>query len=128
MGNFTDAAADAEKCIALDPSFVKGYYRLANAQFELEKYDEAIATIRSGLQKDPTMSELTKLLRKIKQRKGGKGGGQRRPEMDEATRKEVGVLAGCASTLPILPTLPHHPLKNGPCEPIPPSSWWCVSL
>ena len=82
----------AEKCVKLEPSFVKGndiqvsssgkmsssktlsrtttllpgYHRVANAQFELEQLDAAIATIRTGLQKDTKSKDLTNLLRKIK--------------------------------------------------------------
>merc|ERR1719232_1294059 len=35
------SAEDAEECIRLNPSFVKGYYRLASAQIEMNELDEA---------------------------------------------------------------------------------------
>jgi hypothetical protein len=34
-------------------AFASGYYRLAVAQIELKEYEEALKTIRAGLQKQP---------------------------------------------------------------------------
>jgi chaperonin cofactor prefoldin len=59
------AAADAKECIRLDPSFVKGYYRLATAQMELKDWDAATATIKQGLNIDPNNPQLTKQLRQV---------------------------------------------------------------
>jgi len=51
----------------LDPSFVKGYYRLAIAQIELRNYENALATIRQGLQVEPDNPQLSKQLRTVRQ-------------------------------------------------------------
>ncbi len=58
---------DAKQCIRLDPTFIKGYYRLATAQLELRNYDAAEATIKQGLSLDANNSQLSKILRTIKQ-------------------------------------------------------------
>uniref|UniRef100_A0A7S3JX18 Uncharacterized protein n=1 Tax=Aureoumbra lagunensis TaxID=44058 RepID=A0A7S3JX18_9STRA len=66
---FDQAIADARECLRIDPEFVKGYYRLANAQLGLGLIEEALATTRRGLEKDENNSELKKLLRQIKQKR-----------------------------------------------------------
>ncbi len=43
---------DAEKCIELDPSFVKGYLRKAALQFAKREYEAAIATCEVGMEHD----------------------------------------------------------------------------
>eukprot|EP00622_Pseudochattonella_farcimen_P002204 FR737090.1.p1 GENE.FR737090.1~~FR737090.1.p1 ORF type:complete len:213 (+),score=35.36 FR737090.1:71-640(+) len=74
----------------LEPGFVKGYHRVANAQIELGEMDEAIKTIRLGLQKDPESKELSLLLRKIKTKKRGELERQKRGvNMNESMQKEM---------------------------------------
>lgn len=63
------AAADAKECIRLEPTFSKGYYRLATAQMEMKDWDGAVATIKQGLVVDANNPQLGKLLRTIKQSK-----------------------------------------------------------
>jgi len=63
------AVDDAKECIRLNPSFLKGYYRLATAQLELAEYDLATATIKQGLNIDPENSQLLRLLKTSKQKK-----------------------------------------------------------
>mmetsp|Transcript_22701 Transcript_22701/g.56103 ORF Transcript_22701/g.56103 Transcript_22701/m.56103 type:complete len:270 (-) Transcript_22701:125-934(-) len=63
------AVEDAKECIRLDPQFVKGYYRLATAQLELEEYDLAQATIKQGLAMDANNAPLLKLMGTIKKAK-----------------------------------------------------------
>ena len=60
------SAEDAKECIRLDPSFIKGYYRLAAAQMELKDFDGAMATIRQGLALDKDNSQLLKQMRTVK--------------------------------------------------------------
>jgi prefoldin subunit 1 len=50
----------------LDPSFIKGYYRLAAALMELKDFDGAMATIRQGLGIDKDNSQLLKQMRTVK--------------------------------------------------------------
>lgn len=53
----------------MDPAFVKGYYRLAVAQIELQDVDAATATIKQGLNADPNNPQLMKQLQTVKQLK-----------------------------------------------------------
>jgi len=70
---------------------MKGYYRLANAQLELEDYDMALATIKQGLSLDANNAQLLKVLRDIKLAKKSK----ERPiiptegRLDSATSQEL---------------------------------------
>lgn len=84
-----EAKADADLCIKIEPSFVKGYHRLANALFLAGKLDEATAAVRQGLQKDSNMTELNKLLRKIKAKKAALQSRRSPAQIDESTRKEI---------------------------------------
>eukprot|EP00980_Cylindrotheca_fusiformis_P009716 scaffold2143_cov125-Cylindrotheca_fusiformis.AAC.18 len=63
------AVEDAKECIRLNPQFVKGYYRLATAQLELEDYDKALAAIKQGLAIEANNAPLLKLLGAIKKAK-----------------------------------------------------------
>ncbi len=60
------AANDAKECIKVNPSFIKGYYRLANAQSEQNEFDAALATIKQGLAIEPENSQLHKQMKQIK--------------------------------------------------------------
>ena len=66
------AEKDGDMCVKLNAGFAKGYHRLANAQYLLEKYDEAMATVTEGLKKDGGFAELKKLKNKIKAKKAQK--------------------------------------------------------
>jgi tetratricopeptide (TPR) repeat protein len=55
LRNFEKASRD---CIDADPSFVRGYQRLASALEQLWEFDEAMETVEKGLGLDPTNKEL----------------------------------------------------------------------
>lgn len=69
LNQWSKAAADAKECIRLDPTFVKGYYRLVTAQIELQDYNAAAATIRQGLSVDDSNPQLLKQQRTVQQLK-----------------------------------------------------------
>ena len=69
LDQWDKARDDAKECIRLDPSFVKGYYRLASAQIALQDHDAALATIRQGLAVDPNNPQLNKQMKIAQQRK-----------------------------------------------------------
>ena len=52
-----EAINDAKECIKLNPSFVKGYYRLSSAQIEKNELDAAASTIKQGLNIEPDNSQ-----------------------------------------------------------------------
>lgn len=64
-----EAITDAKQCIKINPSFIKGYYRLATAQIEIDDLDAASATIKQGLNVEPDNSNLAKLKRNIRAKK-----------------------------------------------------------
>lgn len=49
---------DAEKCIELDPTFVKGYTRKGAVQYFMKDHEKALETYREGLKLDPNNQEL----------------------------------------------------------------------
>lgn len=69
LKDFEKAADDAKQCIKLNPAFLKGYYRLAQALMEQEDWDGAYSTVRQGLSLDGDNVQLTKQLRTIRQQK-----------------------------------------------------------
>ncbi|GMH83209.1 hypothetical protein TrST_g5129 [Triparma strigata] len=75
-GDWDASKSDATECVKLSPSFVKGYYRLTQANLELSLFDEATNVAKSGLQLDPDNSELQKQMQKqmrhIKAKKAAK--------------------------------------------------------
>ena len=69
LKDWENAAKDAKECIKINPTFLKGFYRLATAQIELNELDGAMATIKSGLAVDPDNGQLHKQLRIVKAKK-----------------------------------------------------------
>jgi tetratricopeptide (TPR) repeat protein len=47
------ALEDALICVAKDPNFFNGYFRLSSACIELQKYEDADITINAALKIDP---------------------------------------------------------------------------
>ncbi|MED6106862.1 DNA binding protein [Stylosanthes scabra] len=58
LGAMPEGLKDAEKCIELDPTFVKGYTRKGAVQFFMKEYDKALETYKEGLKLDPNNQEL----------------------------------------------------------------------
>lgn len=69
--DWESAAKDAKECIKVNPTFIKGYYRLANAQSEQNEFDAALATIKQGLAIESDNVQLLKQMRQIKARRSG---------------------------------------------------------
>jgi tetratricopeptide (TPR) repeat protein len=65
-GDWEKAANDAKECIKVNPEFIKGYYRLANAQSEQNEFEAALATIKQGMAVEPNNPQLQKQMRQIK--------------------------------------------------------------
>lgn len=58
LGALPEGLKDAEKCIELDPTFVKGYTRKGAIQFFMKEYEKALETYQEGLKHDPKNQEL----------------------------------------------------------------------
>lgn len=58
MNDYVKALGDAEKCVALNKSWAKGYVRLGAAYHGLRKYSDAINAYKSGLAIEPTNATL----------------------------------------------------------------------
>lgn len=64
--DWASSADDAKECIKFNPSFIKGYYRLASAQSEQNEFEAALATIKQGMAIEPDNPQLQKQMRQIK--------------------------------------------------------------
>lgn len=65
LRRFADAVADAGEATALEPAYLKGHWRLAQAQQALGKLDRAAAACRCGLELDPENAQLSQLLAEL---------------------------------------------------------------
>jgi tetratricopeptide (TPR) repeat protein len=65
LGKVKKALADAQRCVALDPTFVKGHARNARALFDCQQYGEALAACDAGLALDASSETLRALRRQI---------------------------------------------------------------
>lgn len=58
LGKYEEAIKDAEKCIDLNPEWVKGYNRLGVAQMHNNQVTKAMETLEKGLKLDPTNTAI----------------------------------------------------------------------
>jgi curved DNA-binding protein CbpA len=63
LNHISKALHDAERCVELAPSWVKGYSRLGVAQQGLKRFDTAISTFKKGIELDPNNSSLWSALK-----------------------------------------------------------------
>lgn len=61
---FYEALKDANKCLELEPTFVKGYIRKGLVQFFMKEYNKAMETYQEGLKIEPGNQELQEGVRK----------------------------------------------------------------
>ncbi|KAG8093891.1 hypothetical protein GUJ93_ZPchr0012g20429 [Zizania palustris] len=75
LGALSEGLDDADKCIALDPTFLQGYLGKAKVQFLMSNYENALATYLEGLKCDPNNLKVLDGLRRcaacIKRANGG---------------------------------------------------------
>lgn len=67
LKQFDQALEDANQCVALKPSFVKGYSRQGVALFGLNKLSEAKSVYEAGLKVDPKAAALLEGLQDVEQ-------------------------------------------------------------
>ena len=88
-GDWESAANDAKECIKVNPAFIKGYYRLATAQSEQNKFEAALATVKQGMAIETNNPQLQKQMRQIKAKRDA----QRRVENATKTSASAGAVA-----------------------------------
>eukprot|EP01119_Soliformovum_irregulare_P012900 TRINITY_DN3382_c0_g1_i1.p1 TRINITY_DN3382_c0_g1~~TRINITY_DN3382_c0_g1_i1.p1 ORF type:complete len:302 (+),score=86.42 TRINITY_DN3382_c0_g1_i1:22-906(+) len=66
LAKYDRALEDADRVIALNPSWSKGYSRAAVANFFLKRYDESLAAYQKGLQIEPDNEILKSGLAQVK--------------------------------------------------------------
>jgi len=88
MGNFEAAKADGERCVATNPGFVKGYFRLASALKELGDFVNAEKTIKRGLQVQGDHPDLLRLRGEIEAEEKNARSSLSRPERLKAEGNE----------------------------------------
>ena len=93
LRNFEKASRD---CINADPSFVRGYQRLASALCQLWEFDEAMETIEKGLGLDPFNKELRRMRSSVEE------------DLELRNSLEKDVLSAEPSNLPFFGGLPPN--------------------
>ncbi|KAJ6849069.1 protein SGT1-like protein [Iris pallida] len=68
IGSLTEAVADANRAIELDPSMSKAYFRKGIACMQLEEYQTAKVALEAGLKLAAGASRFTKLIEECKER------------------------------------------------------------
>ena len=58
-----ESLADARAAVAIDPTYVKGFYRQATALLALKRPQEAFAAAQAGLQLQPSNAQMAELKR-----------------------------------------------------------------
>jgi len=58
MGEYKLAEVDCDKCLSIDPSFVKAYTRKGTSQYFMKQYHKCLETYDQGLKLDPNNQEL----------------------------------------------------------------------
>lgn len=69
MNKVEESLADANKCIELDPKFVKAYHRKAQALVRLNEFDGAIAAAQEGAKLEPDNKSFPELIEKAQKEK-----------------------------------------------------------
>jgi hypothetical protein len=69
LNKVEESLADSNKCLALDPSFVKAHHRKAQALVRLNEWDDAIEAARVGEKLDPTNKAFAELIEKAEKDK-----------------------------------------------------------
>ncbi|CAK0823710.1 unnamed protein product, partial [Prorocentrum cordatum] len=69
LNKVEEALADANKCIEVDPTFVKAFHRKATALTRLNEFDDAVAAAEEGRKLQPDDKSWTELVEKAQKLK-----------------------------------------------------------
>jgi len=69
LNKVEEALADANKCLGLDPNFVKAHHRKAQALVRLNEWDDAIAAAEAGQKLEPSNKAFAELIEKAQKDK-----------------------------------------------------------
>jgi len=81
LGDNAAALADAQVCIDCEPTFVKGYFRKASAELQMNLLAEAAASIAAGKKLEPSegKSDFARLEKMLSARKTSQGNSESVP-------------------------------------------------
>ena len=119
MNNTNAALDDANKSLALDPSYAKGYYRKAMAYMELKDYANAYAALEENLKLVPTDKGVQSMLAKVTALRDSEVGVDKNKGTSvPKARSTVGVSstnnATTTSSIPPTPPVPTVPKSKPP--------------
>jgi len=69
LSKVDESLADADKCLELDPKFVKAHHRRAQALLRLNEFDSAIAAARAGAALEPDSKAFAEVIEKAEKEK-----------------------------------------------------------
>jgi stress-induced-phosphoprotein 1 len=97
LGDYEKMAEAAQNCIKADRTFVKGYFRLATAQKNLNQLSECIKSLENGLGIEATNADLKKMKKEITELQRGEQVAAHITKAEE--QMQNGDIAGAMRTL-----------------------------
>ena len=86
---YDDALKDAEKCLSICPTFVKGWARKGHAYFWTKQYNRALQAYEEGLRLDPANQDCRDGLHRTKSKINEVASGQDNEGGEEAARRAM---------------------------------------
>lgn len=86
---YDDALKDAEKCLSICPTFVKGHARKGHAYFWTKQFNRALQAYEDGLKLEPTNQDCLEGLQRTKSKISEVASGQDAEGGEEAARRAM---------------------------------------
>ena len=90
LNDFENALLDAEEAIYLKPDYAKAYLRKGNALEKQYKYQEALDTYKTGLQKDKNNTQLLEAYQKLEDSLNNLNGDKNDNEYEDQVNEDKG--------------------------------------
>lgn len=117
LGRFADAVADAAEATSLEPSYVKGHYRLAMAQRANGNLPRALRAARAGLRLQPDLVMMMKLVEELEAEEAtaasSSEGGTKAQNAAGASRPQPAQAGGSSSRAQVEAKLAKLALERG---------------